>query len=122
MKRQKQDGTKEILDGKRREVEEEQRFLKRASEQALPYFRQETEMTKEGFELCVHEMLRYDCNRLYAAFCDKYRVFESELEKRADELMEKSMNSGLTERNRRRIWNGIRKKISEKKKRAGNED
>ena len=117
--RDKDNGEKEGLNFRR--AENAETFLKQGSETALTYFREERPMTEEGFELCVREMLRLGCNRLYFEFCDKYRSFMIKLEQRADRILKESRNRGMTFQEKKRLRNKICDAVAVKERQAGDE-
>ena len=92
-----------------------EKFLRHCSKRAASLFKGETDMTQEGFETCLEEMVSLNLNRLFQIFSVTYPEFMERFEREAEELDKKSREKALPREVKGRIWDRIVKSLQSEK-------
>ena len=71
-----------------------EKFLRHCSKRAASLFKGETDMTQEGFETSLEEMVSLNLNRLFQIFSVTYPEFMERFEREAEELEKKEQGKG----------------------------
>lgn len=91
-------------------MSEYNKFFQEASQEAVAIYTGQEPMSQAGFELCIREMIRLECDRLYSEFArdhrDRLECFHAEM----DECLGQNREIGLTEREKETLWVKIQEK------------
>ena len=88
-------------------------FLSRASSEAKKFFEGECVMNQKGFEICIHEMVRFGYVQLYSKFCEEHRENLEIFNRRVDEMEERGRKEPLPEQKKKELWEKIVKRLKE---------
>lgn len=105
-------------------MSEYNRFLKEGNREAVAIYTGEIPMSQEGFELCIREMIRLECDRIYSEFAGDHREMLECFHAGMDESLGQNRGERLMEEEKENLWVKIQEKCqaleeSEKKDRKG---
>ncbi len=92
-------------------MSEYKKFLKEASQEAVALYSGKEPMSQRGFELCIREMIRLECDRLYSEFAGKHTDMLESFHANMDKCLEQNAGGELTEREKEILWDKIQEKF-----------
>ena len=101
-------------------MSENTRFLKEGSGEAIAVFTGKLPLSQEGFELCIREMIRLQCDQLYTEFTGRHPDMLECFLARIEESLGRDGQMHLTDEEKDALWEKIKQQCPGEKARGRN--